>query len=93
MWLSISESAEHTRGERMKKMFINGEWVEARSGETREIINPYNQAVIATAAEGDKQDAKLAISAAREAFDNKEWAAIPAAERGKIVHKDRKSVV
>ncbi|HLR61533.1 MAG TPA: betaine-aldehyde dehydrogenase [Lentibacillus sp.] len=71
----------------MKKMFINGEWVEARSGETREIINPYNQAVIATAAEGDKQDAKLAISAAREAFDNKEWAAIPAAERGKIVHK------
>src|SRR5699024_126529 len=87
MWLSISESAEHTRGERMKKMFINGEWVEARSGETREIINPYNQAVIATAAEGDKQDAKLAISAAREAFDNKEWAAIPAVERGKIVHK------
>ena len=71
----------------MKKMFINGEWVEARSGETREIINPYNQAVIATAAEGDKQDAKLAISAAREAFDNKEWAAIPAVERGKIVHK------
>ncbi|ALX50095.1 betaine-aldehyde dehydrogenase [Lentibacillus amyloliquefaciens] len=71
----------------MKKMFINGEWVEATSGDTREIINPYNQAVIATVSEGDKQDAKNAIAAAREAFDNKEWAAIPAAERGKVVHE------
>ncbi|MGY0693851.1 betaine-aldehyde dehydrogenase [Virgibacillus sp. FSP13] len=70
----------------MKKMFINGEWVEASSGETREIINPYNQKVIAIAAEGNEKDAKCAIAAAREAFDRAEWAAIPAAERGKIVH-------
>ncbi|TFJ93204.1 betaine-aldehyde dehydrogenase [Lentibacillus salicampi] len=71
----------------MKKMLINGEWVEASSGETRDIINPYNQEVIATAAEGNEQDAKRAIAAAREAFDYKEWAAIPAAERGKMVHQ------
>ncbi|MEN1968840.1 betaine-aldehyde dehydrogenase [Lentibacillus sp. N15] len=69
----------------MKKMFINGEWVEASSKQTREIINPYNQEVIATAAEGDAEDAKLAIAAAREAFDKKEWAAVPAIERAKVV--------
>ncbi len=71
----------------MKKMFINGEWVEASSGETRDIINPYNQEVIATAAEGNEQDTKFAIAAAREAFEHDDWATTPAAERGKIVHK------
>ncbi|UJL45685.1 betaine-aldehyde dehydrogenase [Virgibacillus sp. NKC19-16] len=70
----------------MKKMFINGEWMEASSKETREIINPFNQEVIATVAEGDEEDTKFAIAAAREAFDNKEWAWIPAAQRGKVVH-------
>ncbi|MFD2762047.1 betaine-aldehyde dehydrogenase [Lentibacillus juripiscarius] len=69
----------------MKKMFMNGEWVESSSGETREIINPYNQEVIATAAEGNEQDARFAIAAAREAFDQAAWAGIPAAERGKVV--------
>ncbi|SFB01297.1 betaine-aldehyde dehydrogenase [Lentibacillus halodurans] len=70
----------------MKKMFINGEWVEACSGETREILNPYNQEVIATAAEGNEKDAKFAIAAARKAFDHDEWSHWPAHERGKKVH-------
>lgn len=70
----------------MKKMFINGEWVAASSGETRQIINPYNQEVIATAAEGHEKDAKFAIAAAREAFDHGEWSDWPAHERGKKVH-------
>ncbi|WP_028782286.1 betaine-aldehyde dehydrogenase [Thalassobacillus devorans] len=69
----------------MKKMFINGAWTEARSGKTREIINPFNQEVIATAAEGDAEDTKLAIAAAREAFDHGEWSHTPASERGKKV--------
>ncbi|MBP1970819.1 betaine-aldehyde dehydrogenase [Virgibacillus natechei] len=70
----------------MKKMFINGEWMEASSKETRDIINPYNQEVIATATEGNEVDVKLAIAAAREAFDQAEWPSIPAIRRGKIVH-------
>lgn len=71
----------------MKKMFIDGKWVEARSGRTREIINPYNREVIATAAEGNEEDAKAAIAAAREAFDDGEWRSTPAHERGKKVHR------
>ncbi|TRM10564.1 betaine-aldehyde dehydrogenase [Lentibacillus cibarius] len=70
----------------MKKMFMNGEWVAACSGETREIINPYNQEVIATVAEGNEKDATLAIAAAREAFDHGEWSHWPARDRGKKVH-------
>ncbi|SDX93791.1 betaine-aldehyde dehydrogenase [Salimicrobium album] len=69
----------------MKQMYINGNWVDARSGKTREIINPYNQEVIAEAADGSEEDAKIAIAAAREAFDNGEWASTPAATRGEKV--------
>ncbi|RPF55251.1 betaine-aldehyde dehydrogenase [Aquisalibacillus elongatus] len=71
----------------MKQMYINGEWTESQSGNTRDIINPYNQENIATAAEGDVEDANSAISAARKAFDNGEWAHTPASERGKKVYQ------
>lgn len=71
----------------MKKMLINGEWVEARSGKTRQITNPFNQETIATATEGTDEDAKAAIAAAREAFDHGEWRDMQAHERGKKVHR------
>ncbi|WP_411954796.1 betaine-aldehyde dehydrogenase [Alkalibacillus sp. S2W] len=70
-----------------QKQYINGEWVDANSGKTRDIINPYNQEVIATVPEGDETDAQEAIAAARKAFDGGEWATMPATERGKIVRK------
>ncbi|NJP38668.1 betaine-aldehyde dehydrogenase [Alkalicoccus luteus] len=69
------------------KNYINGEWVDAKSGETRDIINPYNQEVIATVPEADETDTKEAIAAAREAFDNGEWPETPATERGAIVRR------
>lgn len=69
------------------KQYINGEWIGAISGNTRDIINPFNQDIIATVPEGDEQDAKAAIAAARGAFDNGEWAFAPATERALIVRK------
>ncbi len=63
------------------KMYMNGEWVEAKSGKTRDIINPANGEVIAKAAEGDVEDARHAIQVAREAFDSGEWSELPAAAR------------
>ncbi|MDQ0160646.1 betaine-aldehyde dehydrogenase [Alkalibacillus salilacus] len=70
-----------------QKQYINGEWVDAKSGKTRDIINPYNQEVVATVPEGDETDAQAAIAAAREAFDQGDWATMPATERGKIVRE------
>ncbi|WP_431799779.1 betaine-aldehyde dehydrogenase [Halobacillus andaensis] len=72
---------------RIKKMYINGEWVEAASGNTRTIINPFNQETIAQVPEGDETDTGSAIQAAREAFDEGEWRNIPASTRGKLVLK------
>lgn len=71
----------------MKYMYINGAWVNAASEKVRDIINPFNQEVIAQVAEGDAEDAKLAIAAAREAFDNGEWSDTPGAERGQKVYR------
>ncbi|WP_338470843.1 betaine-aldehyde dehydrogenase [Niallia sp. XMNu-256] len=70
-----------------KLNYINGEWVPALSKETREIINPFNQEVITVVAEGNEEDAKLAIQAARDAFDSGEWSSTSATERGQIVAK------
>ncbi len=68
-------------------MFINGEWVSAASGETRTIINPFNQEKIAAVPEGDETDTQAAIDAARNAFDEGSWPHTPGTERGKLVLK------
>ncbi len=72
---------------KLQKMYINGEWLHAKSGKTRDIINPFNQEVIATAAEGNAEDTRAAIQAARVAFDEGSWSTLPASERGQIVYK------
>ncbi|WLR44235.1 betaine-aldehyde dehydrogenase [Bacillus carboniphilus] len=66
-------------------MFIDGQWIESISNEKREIINPFNKEVITEAYEGDREDAKKAINAARHAFDHGNWAQMPALDRGQIV--------
>ncbi|MBI9080435.1 MAG: betaine-aldehyde dehydrogenase [Pseudodesulfovibrio sp.] len=69
------------------KLYINGQWVEARSGKKREILNPFDASVIATAAEGDRDDTKAAIKAARHAFDHGGWPQTPASERARLIFK------
>lgn len=67
------------------QMYINGTWTNATEGKTRDIINPFNQEVIATASEGTRSDSEKAIAAARKAFDEGSWANTPASERGEMV--------
>lgn len=67
------------------KQFIDGEWVYSTSDETRKIINPFNQDIIAEVTEGNEVDTKRAIQAARKAFDKGEWSNMSAVERGKLV--------
>ncbi|WP_205093613.1 betaine-aldehyde dehydrogenase [Thalassobacillus pellis] len=68
-------------------MYINGEWVEAVSKNTRDIISPFDQEIVAITAEGDERDSKQAIEAARKAFDQGEWPVTPANERGEVVYR------
>ena len=69
------------------KMYMDGQWVDAQSGETREIINPANGSVIAVAAEASAEDAKLAAQAARKAFDSGVWSNLPASQRANYLLK------
>jgi len=60
---------------------INGEWVAAKSGATRDILNPANNQVIAKATDSGAADAEDAIRAAREAFDHGPWGKSTGPER------------
>ena len=71
----------------IKQQFIDGKWVNSKSNETRDIINPFNQEVIARVTESNETDAREAIKAARYAFDHGEWPTTPATERGQVVNK------
>jgi betaine-aldehyde dehydrogenase len=73
--------------ETAQKMYIGGRWVAAASGQTREIINPFNQQVIASVAEGGRADARAAIAAARHCFDSGVWSGQSGASRGLLLYR------
>ena len=50
------------------KNFIAGQWVEAKSGETFNSINPATEAVVATAYQSNSEDVASAVSAAKNAY-------------------------
>ncbi|MFQ5706998.1 MAG: aldehyde dehydrogenase family protein [bacterium] len=66
--------------------FINGEWVDAVSGESFENRNPANwQEVLGVFPLSSKEDVAAAVKSAREAFDA--WRLTPAPVRGEIIKK------
>ena len=70
-----------------RKMFIDGEWVEAASGKTFPTYNPATGEVMAQIAEGDREDINRAVKAARKAFDGGPWPEMSASERGRLIWK------
>src|SRR5688572_791969 len=65
--------------------FVGGQWVDARSGETFETINPATEEVIALAANSSADDVDAAVQAAKQAY--KEWRLTPAPRRGEILFR------
>jgi betaine-aldehyde dehydrogenase len=68
-------------------MFINGEWVEAASGKTDEVLNPATEEVVATVPRGGEEDVNRAVEAACEAFEDGRWSELGHGERGAILYK------
>lgn len=69
------------------EMYIDGKFTAAKRGATRDIIDPANGELIAKVPESTKEDAVLAIKAARKAFDEGEWRKSLALDRGKLLFK------
>ena len=67
------------------KAFVNGDWVDAGSGATYDVVNPARGDVIATVADLDRADVAMAIAGAEIA--QKLWAVRPAKERANILRR------
>src|SRR5579864_2377334 len=72
---------------RTHKLLINNQWVPAVSGKTFTSINPATGEVLATIADGQKEDVDLAVAAARKAFDSGAWPKMPPSQRAKLIWK------
>lgn len=78
----VQEFLKETQG-----LYINGEYVQAKSGKTFEVFNPANEEVIAAVAEGGEEDVDTAVKAARKAFDEGEWTKMEPADRSRLIYK------
>ena len=61
------------------KNYINGKWVEAKSGKTFPVENPYNQQIISHVPDSDNHDVNEAVSAANTAYSD--WHKMSASDR------------
>ncbi|MDM1769692.1 aldehyde dehydrogenase family protein [Acinetobacter sp. 226-4] len=67
------------------QLFINGQFVPAKSGNTIDVLNPANGELITKIAAAEAEDIDLAVEAAKNAFPA--WSEMPAAERGHLLLK------
>ena len=85
-YAAAPESREIVSIEERYGLFIGGELVDPRSGEYHPTVNPATEEPLAEVAYGGAEDVDLAVSAAREAFDNG-WSGLPASERAKYLFR------
>ena len=70
-------------------LLIDGEWVEAASGQTFETLDPATEESLGRVAHGAPEDIDRAVDAARRCFDDErsDWRRMTASERGKVIHR------
>jgi len=86
----LAAAAQSLRNPKIEftKLFINNEFVNAKSGKTFETVNPANGKVIANVAEADAADVNLAVKAAKDAFKlGSPWRTSDAGHRGELMMK------
>jgi aldehyde dehydrogenase (NAD+) len=69
------------------QMYIDGQWVNAGSGEQFESHNPYTGKAWALIPRGGATDVDRAVRAARKAFTSGEWPKMNASRRGALLRK------
>jgi phenylacetaldehyde dehydrogenase len=71
--MAVAESVEHQADSFIRsthRLLIDGDWVDAASGQTFATINPATEATLAEVAHGESEDIDRAVRAARKAFDD-----------------------
>ena len=67
------------------RLLIGGEWVNSRSGDSLEVLNPATEQPIATVSAAGPDDIDAAVDAARQAFDAGPWSGMSPSERGRLI--------
>jgi aldehyde dehydrogenase (NAD+) len=67
------------------QLFIDGEFRPAAKKRTFTSVNPFNQQPVATLHRADPEDTRLAITAARDAFDRGPWPHMAREERAQFI--------
>lgn len=70
---------------RRHDLFIDGAWVESKSGDTIPITDPATEEVISHTAAGNAADVDAAVKAARHALECGPWSKMSGIERGKLI--------
>jgi succinate-semialdehyde dehydrogenase/glutarate-semialdehyde dehydrogenase len=66
-------------------LYIDGQWCQGSTGQSEDVINPANEAVIGVLPHASAEDLDRALAAAQRGF--KTWSATPAAERGEVLRR------
>ncbi len=69
------------------RLFINGEWVEARSGKTVQVFDPATGKQIGLVADAGQEDVDRAVAAARNALETGPWASMTPSGREALLWK------
>ena len=69
------------------RMLVDGQWIQARDGQTQSVIDPSTGADIATESLGGAHEVDLAVKAARGAFESGPWPRMRPAERSRLLHR------
>ena len=83
---SAPESREIVKLEERYGLFIGGEFVQPRSGEYYETLDPSSEETLAEIPQAAPEDVAIAVKAAREAFTDG-WSAATPAERAKYLFR------
>jgi len=89
--MAVAESVEHQAESFVHsphRLLIDGDWVDAASGQTFATINPATEETLAEVAHGQAEDIDRAVRAARKAFDDDSaWRRMNASDRGRLIWK------
>jgi aldehyde dehydrogenase (NAD+) len=80
------ESTDVVRLQERYGLFVNGEFVEPKSGRFFETVDPATEDVLAEVAAAGPEDVDLAVRAARDAYTSR-WRALPGAGRAKYLYR------
>jgi acyl-CoA reductase-like NAD-dependent aldehyde dehydrogenase len=68
------------------ELYINGRWQPPVAGQYKHMVDPSTGELLGHVAQADIEDTRLAIHAARTAFDEGYWAGMGPGERSRLLH-------